>query len=892
MTILVLRRLVAVLPLLLAFAAQAQQVQYSLSTTSLLEGPNAGSDGAIVYGAGLTGLMPTTPAVSASWITLIPNDPNSSTAMGFKNGPNYLRFQFAANTGSTRTATIYLGGFGPQSTSTLTITQAASSFAPAGLVTLAVAQAGVYPTLHAVNGIAVDSAGNLWVADTAQSNLLEWNAATQQLLLGPGLYANQPAFDIAVDSAGNKLVLEVDSNTRDPFVYWYPTTGGSTQLYASQTIRSAGLCIDPAGQNVYVTEAANAWECAIDSFGDTYVTDVFDNNLGRNPQGAAQLLFPLGSTPTPSVYAIVADQNGFLYFGDNSGQTLKRFDPAQYQIVPGQPFTRTGVTTLATGIFPSYRMAVDSSRNFYFSQTMAQQIQELPNAFVSPQALNEGAAAGSDSIQVMPASQSLTGVYAPVAGATWLTVGTASNGLVSFSFSANTGGQRTATITILGAPVTITQAASQTPAAIQITAGNNQTAAVGGAPFAANLQVQVKNAFGNPLSGVSVTFSSTGVNVGSGVASTDANGYASISATPYSTGPLTVTATVTGTSISQTFNLTGVGWGLVAVTGDGQQSLVNYPFPTNLKVLLSDQNANPVPNQPVTFTAFSGTGGATFAGGISSSGTNTVIVMTGSDGTATAPTLTASGIPGAFTVTANNGVSSGARNGQAHFNSLTVYNIVNKVAGDNNSTIVNTTFGTNLQVLVINENGLNMALPGSGTPIQYTIVPNQNGASASFAGANSVTVPADLNGISTAPPLTANSIAGTFTVTATNIGSSGGTQTFTLTNTLPAGNVTSYVSITSSALVYNRAAGAGTETLTIRNTSAVTLPGPLALVLAINNPAVTAKGQSGIYQTNPYWTIPGNSLAPGASTTVTVSFSYPVGTGFATTPSVYAGGLQ
>jgi len=48
--------------------------------------------------------------------------------------------------------------------------------------------------------------------------------------------------------------------------------------------------------------------------------------------------------------------------------------------------------------------------------------------------------------------------YAPTSDQSWLTLGTIANGVVSFSFTANSGATRTAHITLFGVNVTVTQA--------------------------------------------------------------------------------------------------------------------------------------------------------------------------------------------------------------------------------------------------------------------------------------------------------------------------------------------------------------------------------------------------------------------------------------------------
>jgi hypothetical protein len=115
---------------------------------------------------------------------------------------------------------------------------------------------------------------------------------------------------------------------------------------------------------------------------------------------------------------------------------------------------------------------------------------------------------------------------------------------------------------------------------------------------------------------------------------------------------------------------------------------------------------------------------------------------------------------------------------------------------------------------------------------------------------------------------------------------------FVLNFTVAPANVTAAVSVSSGALVYNRANKTGSETFTILNTGGTAIPGPIQLVLSLNNAAVTASGNAGTYQGNAWWLISNGSLAPGASATVTVTFSYTAGTSFTTTPTVYSGGLN
>ena len=95
-------------------------------------------------------------------------------------------------------------------------------------------------------------------------------------------------------------------------------------------------------------------------------------------------------------------------------------------------------------------------------------------------------------------------------------------------------------------------------------------------------------------------------------------------------------------------------------------------------------------------------------------------------------------------------------------------------SGNNQSTIVNTAFPTNLAVQ-ITEDFANSPLPG--ITVTFTPTPGTRGASGSFAGGTAIT---DASGIATANILTANDVFGGFTVNATVPSISSGT--FNLTN--------------------------------------------------------------------------------------------------------------
>ena len=110
-------------------------------------------------------------------------------------------------------------------------------------------------------------------------------------------------------------------------------------------------------------------------------------------------------------------------------------------------------------------------------------------------------------------------------------------------------------------PGTLTVAGPGTPASITISSGNAQTTPVG-TLFSSPVTVLVKNSSGNPVEGVSVFFAGSGITVSQPSVLTNASGLASIEAVPTQPGPVSVRATVAGTSLTTT--ITGTGSAIVA----------------------------------------------------------------------------------------------------------------------------------------------------------------------------------------------------------------------------------------------------------------------------------------------------------------------------------------
>jgi hypothetical protein len=320
--------------------------------------------------------------------------------------------------------------------------------------------------------------------------------------------------------------------------------------------------------------------------------------------------------------------------------------------------------------------------------------------------------------------------------------------------------------------VTATGAAS-----IAATSGTGQKTAITTA-FANPLVVTVKDASGNPISGVMVAFTapSTGASgafaAGVNTATTNAQGVAT-SATFIANGTVgtyAVTAIVTGLSSTATFVLTntvGAPASIAATSGSGQSTTINTAFASPLAATVTDSNGNLLSGIAVTFTVPSSGASAAFAGGVTTATTN-------SSGVAQSVAIAANATAGAYTVTAYvAGVSTPA--------TFTLTNTAGSPAsitasgGGGQSAATNAAFSSPLSATVKDSGGN----PLSGVTVTFTVP--STGASATFAGGVS-TATTNSSGVATSGSLTANATTGSYTVIASVAGLST-TASFSLTNT-------------------------------------------------------------------------------------------------------------
>jgi len=238
--------------------------------------------------------------------------------------------------------------------------------------------------------------------------------------------------------------------TYDAFIGTGTRTGTLTIAGLTVTVTQAGTnYIGPGPVIALVSTGLNQPSgVAVDGSGNVYIADT-NNNAIEEWSAPTQAVSTLMSTGLNRPRGVAVDVSGNVYIADTSNGAIKEWSAVT------QPVTML----VSAGLNQPSGVAVDGSGNVYIADTDNNAIKEMPYAFVGPASLTEPASAGSGSLlPVLPATVSLAGVFTPASDQNWLSIGTIANGVVGFSFSANTSSAtRVAHITILGQQITVRQ---------------------------------------------------------------------------------------------------------------------------------------------------------------------------------------------------------------------------------------------------------------------------------------------------------------------------------------------------------------------------------------------------------------------------------------------------
>lgn len=206
-------------------------------------------------------------------------------------------------------------------------------------------------------GVAVDSSGNVYVADAGNNQIRKISSSGSVTLLagsrskgsadGTGSAAsfNSP-FGVAVDSSGNVYVAD----TLNSMIRKITPTGVVTTIGAKNTAKFTqpeGIAVDANG-NVYVSDISShsilkiTPAGVISTLAGNYASHGFSDGTGT----AATFFNPKG---------IAVDSSGNIYVADTNNQALRKITPAGV------------VTTVASSLGSISNVVIDGSGNIYVS---------------------------------------------------------------------------------------------------------------------------------------------------------------------------------------------------------------------------------------------------------------------------------------------------------------------------------------------------------------------------------------------------------------------------------------------------------------------------------------------------------------------------------------------
>ena len=303
--------------------------------------------------------------------------------------------------------------------------------------------------IGAVQGLALDAAGDLFAADTTNNRVIEipkvngvLNSAGQTVVVaglsGPSGVALDAQANLYISDTGSNRVIKV------PFQAGAYNASGLVVVAAGLN-QPAGVALDTAG-NVYIADTGNnrvlkvaasgvqstvgssipaPTGIAVDSHGNVFVAEYFSNAVIEVPAGSGAQSIVSSNVVNPAGLAL--DAAGALYIADSGNNRVVKVP------VLGSSLNTAGQLTVATLLNLPTGIAVDSTGKLYIANSGSSQILQL-----DPGKVNLGSA--------------FPGTSTPVAGLLfyWDQAGTVQNvdaydqGVKNLDFQTGTGSTSTA----------------------------------------------------------------------------------------------------------------------------------------------------------------------------------------------------------------------------------------------------------------------------------------------------------------------------------------------------------------------------------------------------------------------------------------------------------------
>ena len=241
--------------------------------------------------------------------------------------------------------------------------------------------------LNSPTGVAVDSSGKVYIADSANHRIRMVSGGTVSTVAGngTGAYAGDGASAtaaqlnnpnaVAVDSSGNLYIADTQNHIIRK------VSGGTISLFAG-TPTISGY----AGDNGLAVGAA-LWSpsgVAVDAAGNVYISDTGNNLIRRVDKTTGNITAVVGSKGTANTLnhptGIAIDSAGAIYIADTNDQRVVKWANNKLTTIAGtgsKGFSGDGGPATKAALQNPYGVAVDASGSVYIVDSTNSRIRKV-----------------------------------------------------------------------------------------------------------------------------------------------------------------------------------------------------------------------------------------------------------------------------------------------------------------------------------------------------------------------------------------------------------------------------------------------------------------------------------------------------------------------------------